>query len=132
LLRFPWAEVRESLIALSHGTARSELVWLAYVNPETGAECLPTLGFSAIMLRPGETIRMTRRSASSVFHVIAGEGESQIDGTTLTWSESDTFCAPTHAAISIANRSSKSPAFLFLIDDAPLQRKLGFYEEFAA
>jgi gentisate 1,2-dioxygenase len=132
LLRFPWPEVRESLVALSHGTARSELVWLAYVNPETGAECLPTLGFSAIMLRPGETATMTRRSASSVFHIIEGGGEARIDGTSLVWSESDTFVAPTHATISLTNGSSKMPAFLFLVDDAPLQRKLGFYEEFAA
>jgi hypothetical protein len=26
----------------------------SYSTPETGAECLPTLGFSALMLRPGE------------------------------------------------------------------------------
>lgn len=130
LLRFPWREVRDSLLALANGTARNELVWMAYVNPETGVECLPTLGFSAIMLRPGETARLTRRSASSVFHVIEGGGESAIDGTTLKWSESDTFVAPTHASISLANGSAKSPAFLFVVDDAPLQRKLGFFEEF--
>jgi gentisate 1,2-dioxygenase len=84
------------------------------------------------MLRPGETATMTRRSASSVFHIIEGGGEARIDGTSLVWSESDTFVAPTHATISLTNGSSKMPAFLFLVDDAPLQRKLGFYEEFAA
>jgi gentisate 1,2-dioxygenase len=130
LLRYPWPEVRESLMAMASGAARNELVWLAYVNPETGAECLPTLGFSAVMLRPGESTTLTRRSAASVFHVIEGSGESLIDDTSLAWSESDTFVAPTHANISLTNRSSKSPAFLFLVDDAPLQRKLGFYEEF--
>jgi gentisate 1,2-dioxygenase len=132
LLRYPWPEVRESLMALANGTARNERVWLAYVNPETGGECLPTLGFSAMMLRPGETATLTRRSASQVFHVIEGMGESEVDGTTLTWSESDTFVAPTHATVRLTNGSSKSPTFLFVVDDAPLQRKLGFYEEFAA
>jgi gamma-glutamyltranspeptidase/glutathione hydrolase len=28
------------------------------------------------------------------------------------------------------NASGKAPAFLFMVDDAPLQRKLGFYEVF--
>jgi gentisate 1,2-dioxygenase len=130
LMRFPWKEVRESLQALSNGTAPNEPIWLAYVNPETGGECLPTLGFSAIMLRPGESAKLTRRSASSVFHVIEGSGESLVDETTLGWSESDTFVAPTHATVTLANGSAKAPAFLFCVDDAPLQRKLGFYEEF--
>jgi gentisate 1,2-dioxygenase len=132
LLRYPWPEVREALVAMSSGTAHNERVWLAYVNPETGGECLPTLGFSAIMLRPGETATLTRRSASQVFHVIEGNGESLVDDTAMKWMESDTFVAPTHAKISLTNSSSKAPAFLFLVDDAPLQRKLGFYEEFAS
>jgi len=37
---------------------------------------------------------------------------------------------PTHASVEIANRSSGKPAFLFQVDDAPMQRKLGFFEEF--
>ncbi|MBV9236878.1 MAG: cupin domain-containing protein, partial [Xanthobacteraceae bacterium] len=56
LLRFPWAEVREALTALSVITPHGALVRLAYVNPETGRDCMPVLGFSATMLRPGETV----------------------------------------------------------------------------
>jgi gentisate 1,2-dioxygenase len=37
---------------------------------------------------------------------------------------------PTHADVTATNRSASKPAFLFQIDDAPMQRKLGFYEEF--
>jgi len=132
LLRFPWREVRESLIAHADGSGERDVVQLAYVNPETGQECLPTLGFSAIMLRPGETARPPRRSASAVVHVIEGEGEAEVDGTALSWSESDTFAVPTHASLQLANRSTRKPAFLFVIDDAPMQRRLGFYEEFDA
>jgi len=131
LLRFPWRDVRDALCALAGVTAKSDAVQLAYVNPETGAECMPVLGFSAIMLRPGETLRLPRRSASAVLHVVEGQGQAEIDGVALSWEESDTFAAPTHAKIEIANRSSKAPAFLFQVDDAPLQRKLGFYEVFA-
>ena len=59
-----------------------------------------------------------------------GGGESTIDGATLAWGESDTFVAPTHATIRLTNGSSKSPTFLFVVDDAPLHRKLGIYELF--
>ena len=91
---------------------------------------MPVLGFSAIMLRPGETIAAPRRSASAVLHVIDGDGDVEVDGTTLTFSQSDTLAIPTHAKVLLANRSTKAPAFLFQIDDAPLQRKCGFYEVF--
>jgi len=91
---------------------------------------LPVLGFSAIMLRPAETVECARRSASAVLHVIEGEGAADIDEVTLTWDVNDTFAIPTHAVMRLTNRSSKKPVFLFMVDDAPLQRKLGFYEVF--
>ncbi|MCB1542839.1 MAG: cupin domain-containing protein, partial [Rhodoblastus sp.] len=55
LRRFPWKDTRAALNDLSTVTDAGDIVQLAYVNPETGGECLPILGFSAIMLRPGET-----------------------------------------------------------------------------
>ncbi len=130
LTRYPWTEVREALHALETDTAAGDMVWLAYVNPETGEGCLPILGFSAVMLRPGETARPVRRSASAVIHVIEGEGESVIDGVEIVWEEDDTFAVPTHAEMTLTNRSTTTPAFMLVVDDAPLQRKLAFYEEF--
>ena len=130
LLRFPWKQVRESLQALAAVTEADAMVQLAYVNPQTGAECLPVLGFSAIMLRPGETAKPQRRSASAVLHVVEGAIEAEIDGTTLQAVESDTLAVPTHAKVKLANRSAAKPAFLFQVDDAPMQRKLGFFEVF--
>ena len=130
MVRYPWNEVRSALGDLASAEARGEAVQLAYVNPETGAECLPTLGFSAQMLRPGEAARPPRRSASSAVHVIEGEGQSEIDGETLAWGESDTLAVPTHARVVHRNASNDKPAYLFHVDDAPLQRKIGIYEEF--
>jgi gentisate 1,2-dioxygenase len=130
LLRFPWQEVRAALNDFSSACGPGEPVQLAYVNPETGAECLATMGFSALMLRPGETLTMTRRSASAVVHVIEGAGVGVIDDVTIDWSEADTFAIPTHATVELRNQSDVAPAFLFLIDDAPLQRRLCIYEEF--
>ena len=130
LLRYPWKEVQQALHDMAGHTEKNDMVHLAYVNPQTGKECLPILGFSAIMLRPGETITPRKRSASSVLHVIQGEGEALIDGVEMAWSEADTFAVPTHANVQIRNGSSAKPAYLFLVDDAPMHRKLGIYEEF--
>jgi gentisate 1,2-dioxygenase len=120
----------KTLSDLAQITPRGERVHLAYVNPETGRECMSTLGFSALMLRPGEDLRLPRRSASSVLHAVEGQGTATVDGVEMAFVECDTFAAPTHADIRIANGSTKSPAYLFMVDDAPLHRKLGFYEVF--
>src|SRR5512132_4288575 len=53
-LRYDWSRTREALEALGKETPREHLVEVAYVNPETGGDCLNTIGFSALMLRPGE------------------------------------------------------------------------------
>lgn len=130
LKRYPWKDVRAALDQLASVRDKGSLVQLAYVNPETGRECMPVLGFSALMLRPGEQVKLNRRSASAVFNVVEGEGQALIDGEELDWSESDTIAAPTHASIELSNRSTSKPAFLFQVDDAPMQRKLGFFEDF--
>lgn len=130
LRRYPWREVREALLALAASAAADETPHLAYINPQTGEECLPILGFSALALRPGESYSPRRRSSSAVYHVIEGQGEAVVDGVEMTWDEADTIAVPTHAEITLRNRSSSTPAFLFQVDDAPMQRKLGFYEEF--
>jgi len=130
LLRFPWREVRAALIDYSLASAKNELVQLAYVNPTTGQPCLPILGFSACMLRPGEEQVLRRRSASAVMHIVSGRGHAVIDQVELSWEEADTLAVPTHAEVRLANASNSEPAFIFMVDDAPLQEKLGFYEEF--
>ena len=63
-----------------------------------------------------------------MLHVVEGEGEAEIDGETLAWSESDTIAVPTHADVRLANRNPRKPTYLFQVDDAPLHKKLGFYE----
>ena len=128
LKRFPWREVRAALESFAGVASPGEAVQLAYINPETGNECLPVLGFSALMLRPGETLKPRRRSSSAVLHVVEGDGQIAIDGKQFNWTTNDTVAIPTHARVEVANASAKKPAFLFQVDDAPLQRKLGFFE----
>ena len=67
---------------------------------------------------------------AATIHVIEGRGHSRIDDVDADWEESGTFVVPTHAEVEIANRSASDPLHLFVVDDAPLQRKRGFYEVF--
>jgi len=130
LLRFPWKDVKAALGQLATVTTKNDVVQLAYVNPQTGRECLPTLGFSAIQLRPGEEARLPRRSASAVLHVVEGEGRAGIDDVAHDFAEADTFAVPTHCTLRLTNASGRAPAYLFMVDDAPLQRKLSVYQVF--
>jgi gentisate 1,2-dioxygenase len=131
MLRYPWRQVRAALEDLASVTSGNDPVQLAYVNPRTSRDCMPILGFSALMLRPGEQLTPRQRSTCHGYLVVAGRGETQINGRTFTWDENDVFVAPTHAALRHRNASRTGCAFLIQIDDAPLQRKLGVYEEFA-
>ena len=128
MLRFPWRDVQRALGELAAVTPRDEAVHLAYVNPETGRECLATLGFSALQLRPGEELRLPRRSASAVLHVVEGSGTALVDEATHRFETADTLAVPTHADVRLANAFGQASAYLFIVDDAPLQRKLGIYE----
>jgi gentisate 1,2-dioxygenase len=131
LTRFPWRDVKATLEAMSRSSSAGELAHVAYVNPETGEECLPTMGFSAVRLSPGVPAALPRHSASMVLHVIEGEGVAQIDAERFHFAESDTLAVPNFAKVRLT-ATGNQPAYVFIIDDAPLQRRLGFYEVLGA
>jgi gentisate 1,2-dioxygenase len=73
MLRYPWADVRKALEAIAATQPEIEAVQVAYVNPENGHDCQRILGYSALMLRPGEDAEVCRpRSTAMVFHQIEG------------------------------------------------------------
>ncbi len=127
MMRYPWSRTEAALRRLSQHNG-GEAVELDYINPETGQSCLAVLGFTALMLRPGETIRPPLRSSSAVFHVVAGSGTSTVNGVRHDWRDKDSFSAPVFAEIDHRNDTDEA-AFLIRIHDAPLQERLGYYEE---
>ncbi|MEP6997385.1 MAG: cupin domain-containing protein [Betaproteobacteria bacterium] len=129
LLRYEWRRTRDALQAYAAACAPGAPIQLAYVNPETGADCLNTLAFAALLLRPGEEIALPHVSAARVFHAVEGGGDAQINQTAMAFEQADTFCAPGLATVRLANRSSRAPAYLVMADESPLQRKLGVYEQ---
>ena len=128
LLRYPWADARAALLALAQDRPDLDAMRITYVNPETGADAQNILGFYALMLRPGQTLRLPARSPAMVLHQIEGGAEVKIEHTTFTLAEGDTCCAPGYTAVTLHNRSAEQPAFLFIADESPLHHKLGVFE----
>jgi len=129
LLRYEWRRTRDALQALAGSSKAGAPVQVAYVNPETGGQCLNTLAFAALLLRAGEEVVLPRDSAARVFHAVEGSGEAQVNDTAIAFGHADTFCAPGLATVRLANRSSRAPLYLVSADESPLQRKLGVYEQ---
>ena len=69
MMRYPWERTEAALRQLA-GHSGGEAVELDYINPETGQSCLPTMGFTAMMLRPGEASQPHLRSASAAEPIV--------------------------------------------------------------
>jgi len=128
MLRYPWADARAALESLAADQPGLQAVQVSYVNPETGGDAQNILGYYALMLRPGQTLMLPVRSPASVFHLIEGGVDVRVEDQRFTLAEADTCCAPGYCAVTLANRSAGTPAFLFIADETPLHRKLGVFE----
>ena len=129
MLRYPWADAKAALESMAADNPALEAVQVTYANPETGADAQNILGYYALMLRPGQTLHIPVRSPAMVFHVIEGAAGVQIDEERFTLQEADTCCAPGFSTVTLTNRLSDKPSYLFIADESPLHRKLGVYEQ---
>jgi gentisate 1,2-dioxygenase len=128
MLRYPWAHARAALESLATDQPDLDAVQVTYTNPETGGHAENILGFYALMLRPGQTLKLPVRSPAAVFHVIEGAATVQVEDQHFKLAEADTCCAPGYTAVTLGNASSSQPSFLFIADETPLHQKLGVYE----
>lgn len=128
MLRWPWSTVRRALAAMASATSDTPAI-LRYVNPITSAPPMATLGCEAQWLRPGEATTLQRRTASAVFHVIEGRGETRVGDTTMGWEQGDTFVVPPWQWFEHRNPAARVPACLFQFNDEPALRALGLWRE---
>jgi gentisate 1,2-dioxygenase len=129
MLRYPWVDVRAALEALAADRPELPAVQVGYINPETGADAQNILGYYALMLRPGQTLKLPVRSPAMVFHQIEGASDLRFDDRLLMLAQADTCCIPGYTATTLVNRSVEQPAFLFMADETPLHKKLGVFEQ---
>jgi len=128
MLRYAWTDAKTALESMALDNPSQESIQVTYVNPETGNDAENILGFYALMLRPGQTLRLPARSPAQVFHVIEGTVEAKIVDSTFSLAEADTCCAPGYEAVTLKNLDVKKPTFIFIADESPLHRKLGVFE----
>lgn len=128
MLRYPWADAKAALLSMAADQPDQACVQLTYVNPETGEDAENILGYYALMLRPGQTLRLPARSPAVVYHVIEGAARVATEALGFDLVPADTCCIPGYTATTLKNASATEPAFLFMADESPLHRKLGVYE----
>lgn len=128
MLRYPWAQTRAALESLAAAEPALDAVQVSYVNPQTGADAQNILGYYALMLRPGQMLKLPVRSPAAVCHLIEGHTEVHVQEQRFSLCAADTCCFPGYTPWVLVNSSADAPAFFFMADEAPLHRKLDIYE----
>ena len=84
MLRYPWADARAALRGAGRRPARrSRRCRSPTSTPRPAADAQNILGFYALMLRPGQTLRLPARRPAAVFHVIEGGADGAGRGPAL-------------------------------------------------
>lgn len=128
--RYAWRDVEQQLqrFAGMEGSSHDGII-LEYSNPATGGPTLPSLRCSVQSLRPGFLGKSHRKTSSTVFYVVEGEGATIVGDTELKWGPRDVFSIPSWDWYEHRNCSSESRAVLFSVSDAPLLESIGLYRE---
>jgi gentisate 1,2-dioxygenase len=126
---YRWEETRAALERLRDypGSPYDGIIF-EYVDPTTGDSVMPSMSFRCQMLRPGEQTRSRRKTASTVYCVLEGEGYTHVDGVRLDWARNDVFTVPGWLWHHHEN-TGHGDAFLYSVTDEPTMRKLGLFRE---
>ena len=93
------------------------------VSVELGPEKLDSIGLEMIRIPAGGSTEMLRTTANSIFAVVRGSGESEIDGEALPWAFGDTIAVP--AWRPYRHRAAEETVLL-RVTDAPVFEKFGW------
>ena len=95
MIHYRGGEIRKALAGLAKEAGDPyEGITLKFVNPVNGAPLFPTLSYAAQLLRAGEETRLKRETASTMYVVIEGSGETEIAGRRFEWEKNDIFVVP--------------------------------------
>lgn len=103
-------------------------VVLEYRNPADGGPAMPTLGLQLQRIRPGFRGRPRRQTGSKLYHVVRGQGRTTVGGEAYDWSAGDFIAVAPWAWHAHEGRGSED-ALLFVVDDVPTMKVLGYYRE---
>ena len=130
-MRYPWEQTWAALQRLAPEVEGSPFdgVIMEYTNPNTGGPVMPTIACHVQMLRPGESTNAHRRTNSTIYHVVQGQGYSVVHDQKMDWEPKDVFCVPGWTYHEHVNASQTEPAVLFSFTDTPVLKSLSLLRE---
>jgi gentisate 1,2-dioxygenase len=131
IVNYPWSTTERILAdAVSdHQGSRHDGVRFEYADPLTGGPVMPALACFVQALAPGLHTDAHRHTASAVYHVVSGNGQTIVNGETIRWGPRDTFAVPGWDVHEHLNLAADEPAILFSFTDDPVLKSLGYYRE---
>jgi gentisate 1,2-dioxygenase len=133
---YKWRDALQALKDMDAAGYRDpcEGVVVDYANPLTGGPTMPTINCRVQLLAPGEVTRPQRRTSSTIYHVVQGQGVTAVgakkgEGEELAWGLRDCFFVPSKDWRQHRNTSKTEPAILFSVSDRPVLESLGLYRE---
>ncbi|MFT6557143.1 gentisate 1,2-dioxygenase [Sneathiella sp.] len=128
IFNYPYVRSREALRKMEvqeewdpcHGLK------LRYSNPVDGGFAMPTIAAFMQLLPKSFKSSSYRSTDATIFVVVEGCGQSQIDGTTFDWGPKDIFVAPSWKWVT---HEANDEAIIFSFSDRVAQQKLGFWRE---
>jgi gentisate 1,2-dioxygenase len=130
--RYSWADTYPTLLRLAESPSAEDPfdgVLLEYVNPLTGGHTLPTMSCRVQLLRPGHSTRAHRHTGTTIYHVVQGRGQTEVEGTAYAWGSRDCLVVPSWQFHRFRNDSADEAAILFSMTDIPVLEALGLYRE---
>lgn len=128
LFHYPYAQWRESLRAMAAADAPDPHFGhaLDFINPADGGPIMPTISAHVRLLPAGFETRSRRGTDGTVFVVVEGHGEAQVDGQAIALEAQDILVVPSWHALRLR---AKSELVLFGYSDRAAQEKLGLFRE---
>jgi gentisate 1,2-dioxygenase len=130
LLAYQWATTKAAVEAASGLPADPfDDTAMEYQNPSDGGPVVDTLSVRMLRMRPGFEGKARRQTGSKVYHIVAGKGETTVNGQTFRWEKNDFISVPPWALHTHRIASDAGPALLLEINDHPTLKALGFFRQ---
>jgi gentisate 1,2-dioxygenase len=101
-----------------------------YIDPTTGGPVVATMSFGVLMFPAGFQPEFQRKTAGTVYCVIQGRGQTELDnGKVMNWEENDVFVVPSNSWYRHVNLDPKNDLMLYAVSDEPTLQKLGFLKK---
>ena len=128
VLVYPYARTREALAAAARNDAPHPAhgFKMRYANPANGRHPFPTMAVAMQFLPAGFSGVPYRSTDGTVFAVVEGEGEVEIDGERFDFSPHDIFVVPSWCSYRLR---AKHQTVIFSFSDRAAQEALGFWRE---